>query len=156
MRLLVQRVSRAQVTVEGAVVGRIDHGLLVLGGLAPGDHEGMFPPALDKLLNLRIFPDDAGAMNRSVTEVGGGVLAVSQFTLYADARKGRRPSFIGAMPPVEAAALWERFMVALAATHRAGPVAGGVFGAHMNVELVNDGPVTLMLDSAELNWGSGK
>lgn len=150
MKLVLQRVAHARVLVDDRTVGAIDHGLLVLVGLGHGDEERLFAKVLDKMLNLRIFADDAGAMNRSVTDVGGGVLLVSQFTLHADCRKGRRPSFTDAMPPAPARALFDRFVEATRAAHTAGPVATGEFGAHMRVELINDGPVTILLDSAQL------
>jgi D-tyrosyl-tRNA(Tyr) deacylase len=147
VRAVVQRVSRAQVRVEGRVVGQIGAGLAVLVAAGAGDGEPDADYLVDKVAHLRIFPDQAGKMNRSVLEVGGGVLAVSQFTLYGDARKGRRPAFLGALEPAAAEALCDRFVAGL---HAAGvaSVATGVFRAHMEVELVNDGPVTILLDSA--------
>ncbi len=146
MRAVVQRVSRASVTVEGEVVGAVDAGLLVLLGAGAGDTAEDLQYIVDKIANLRIFPDDAGKMNRSVLDIGGGVLCVSQFTLYGDARRGRRPAFIDALEPVAAKALYEQSLGALA---QAGVtrVASGVFGADMKVELLNDGPVTILLDS---------
>lgn len=153
MRLLIQRVSRATVRVDGSVVGEIGPGLLVLVGLGRGDTEALFPPAIEKLANLRIFPDAEGNMSRSVLETGGGILAVSQFTLYADSRKGRRPSYIDAMPPAEARDLFGAFVARLRTDYTAGPVATGIFGAMMQVELINDGPVTIWLDSADMPWG---
>jgi D-tyrosyl-tRNA(Tyr) deacylase len=146
MRAVVQRVTRAQVTVAGAVVGRIDAGLLVLLGAGEGDGEDDLAYVVDKIVNLRIFADGDGKMNRSVLDVGGGVLCVSQFTLYGDARKGRRPAFTGALEPVAARALYEASLVRLAAAG-VRSVAAGVFAADMEVELVNDGPVTILLDS---------
>jgi D-tyrosyl-tRNA(Tyr) deacylase len=146
MRAVVQRVRRAQVTVDGAVIGSIEHGLLVLLGAGTGDGDADLAYVVDKLVNLRIFADDAGKMNRSVLDVGGGVLAISQFTLYGDARKGRRPSFIDALEPVAAKALYERALVELRAAG-VSRVEAGVFAADMQVELVNDGPVTILLDS---------
>ena len=140
-----QRVARGAVRVDGAVVGEIGHGLLVLLGVAAGDGEDDARWTADKLAQLRIFEDDAGKMNRSVTDVGGSVLLVSQFTLLGDARKGNRPSFVAAAPPDAANALYERVAGHLRA--RSLPVAQGVFRAHMEVESVNDGPVTLLLDS---------
>jgi D-tyrosyl-tRNA(Tyr) deacylase len=154
MRLLLQRVQRASVTVEGAVVGSIGAGLLVFVGLGQGDSEGQLAPALEKMLNLRIFADDAGQMNRSLVDVQGGLLLVSQFTLYADARKGRRPSYTGAMPPDAARALFDRFVAEARRTYSVGPVEAGLFGADMKVDLLNDGPVTIWLDSAEMSWGA--
>ncbi|HLU66887.1 MAG TPA: D-aminoacyl-tRNA deacylase [Kofleriaceae bacterium] len=146
VRAVVQRVSRAQVTVEGQVVGRIGRGLLVLVGAGAGDGEADVQYVIDKVANLRIFPDEQGKMNRSVLDVGGGVLAVSQFTLYGDARKGRRPAFVGALEPGAAEALYDRLVAGLRAAGVA-EVATGVFRAHMEVELINDGPVTILLDS---------
>jgi D-tyrosyl-tRNA(Tyr) deacylase len=145
MRAVVQRVTGASVSVEGAVVGEIGAGLLVLLGVGPGDGPAQVAWMADKVANLRIFEDPgslggAGKMNRSVRDVGGGVLVVSQFTLYGDLAKGRRPSFTGAAPPELARPLYEAVADALGA-------ARGVFGAHMVVSLVNDGPVTLLLDT---------
>jgi D-tyrosyl-tRNA(Tyr) deacylase len=145
MRSVVQRVARAAVRVDRQVVGEVGHGLLVLVGVAAGDSEEDARWTADKLAQLRVFEDDAGKMNRSVQDVGGGVLLVSQFTLLGDARKGNRPSFVAAAPPAEANALYESVAALLRA--RGLPVAQGVFRAHMEVESVNDGPVTLLLDS---------
>ncbi len=145
MRSVVQRVSRAAVRVDGAVVGEIGHGLLVLLGVAAGDGEEDARWSADKVAQLRIFEDEAGKMNRSVEEVRGGVLLVSQFTLLGDARKGNRPSFVAAAAPEAANALYEQGAGRL--RERGLPVAPGVFRATMQVELVNDGPVTLLLDS---------
>ncbi len=142
---MVQRVARGAVRVDRQVVGEIGHGLLVLLGVAAGDTETDARWTADKLAQLRIFEDEAGKMNRSVQDAGGGVLLVSQFTLLGDARKGNRPSFVGAAPPGEANALYESVAALLRA--RGLPVAQGVFRAHMEVESVNDGPVTLILDS---------
>ena len=149
MRAVVQRVSRASVTVDGRVVGAIERGLLVLLGAGQGDGEHDLAYVVDKVVNLRIFADDAGKMNRSVIDVGGGVLVVSQFTLYGDARQGRRPAFISALEPVAAKALYEQ---AVRAIREAGVtrVEAGEFAADMAVELVNDGPVTILLDSRKL------
>lgn len=146
MRAVVQRVSHASVTVEGQRVGEIEAGLLVLLGAGAGDVQSDLEYIVDKLVNLRIFADEAGKMNRSVLDIGGGVLVVSQFTLYGDARKGRRPSFIDALEPGAAKALYEQSLVALRAAGVA-HVAAGVFAADMKVDLRNDGPVTLLLDS---------
>ena len=148
MRAVVQRVSRAKVTVGERVTGQIDRGLLVLLGAAAGDGPADLAYIVDKITNLRIFPDDAGKMNRSVLDIGGGVLVVSQFTLLGDCRGGRRPSYIDAAPPEAANALYEALVAAL----RAGglTVATGTFRAHMAVELVNDGPVTLLLDTQKV------
>ena len=145
MRAVVQRVSRAAVGVSGEVVGAIDTGLLVLLGVAPGDSAEQVRWLADKIINLRIFNDGEGKMNRSLLDVGGGCLVVSQFTLYGDARKGRRPSFLDAAAPAVAVPLYESFADALRS--QGVPVATGRFGADMQVELVNDGPVTLILDT---------
>ena len=144
MRVVLQRVAEARVRVEGRVVGEIGAGLVLLCAFRPGDDEKTLVWMAEKCLDLRVFPDDEGLMNRSLREAGGGVLAVSQFTLYGDCRKGRRPSFIASAPADEAAALYERFLEILRARHES--VAAGVFQAHMGVELINDGPVTLILD----------
>lgn len=144
MRAVVQRVVRASVTVDGVVVGGIDSGLVVLVGVAPGDDTADAAALADKLVALRIFPDEGGRMNRSVVDAGGGVLVVSQFTLLGDVRKGRRPSFTGAAPPETAAPLVDR--VAESIARHGVPVESGRFGAMMQVELVNDGPVTLVLE----------
>ncbi len=148
MRALLQRVTRASVTVDGQVVGQIDNGFLILLGIGQGDSEVQVKQLSDKIVHLRVFEDDEGKMNRSLLENAGQALVVSQFTLYADMRKGRRPSFIGAATPALAAPLVEHFKEALTAHGIA--VEGGVFGAHMQVELINDGPVTLWLDSETL------
>lgn len=149
MRLLLQRVQRASVRVDGDVVGRIGPGLLVFVGLGAGDTEALFPTMWEKIANLRIFNDDAGKMNLSLLDVQGQVLAVSQFTLYADARKGRRPSYTDALAPDAARALFAAFVEYLR-TALPDRVQSGVFAAHMEVELLNDGPVTIWLDSAEV------
>lgn len=146
MRALVQRVSSASVEVDGCVVGAIDQGLLVLLGVGRADDERAATWLAEKVANLRIFEDDAGAMNRSLLDVAGGALVVSQFTLYGDTRRGRRPSFIDAAPPEQANALYERFCTLLAA-QGVGLVQRGVFRATMRVALVNEGPVTLMVES---------
>ena len=141
MRAVVQRVSRASVAVDGAVVGSIGPGLLVLLGVAPDDTAEQVRWLADKVVNLRIFGDDEGKMNRSLLDAGGGCLVVSQFTLYGDARKGTRPSYEAAARPEHAEPLYERFADRLGARR-------GVFGAHMEVELVNDGPVTVLVEVA--------
>ena len=146
MRAVVQRVRRAKVTVGDRVTGAIDQGLLVLLGAGAGDGPADLAYTVDKIVNLRIFADDAGKMNRSVLDVGGGVLVVSQFTLYGDARQGRRPAFTGALEPTAAKALYEQALVAVRAAGVA-RVEAGEFAADMQVELVNDGPVTILLDS---------
>ena len=145
MRALLQRVSQARVTVDGSVVGEIGPGLLILLGVAKTDTSANAEFLVDKILNLRIFPDAAGKMNLSLLDTAGELLVVSQFTLYGDCRKGRRPGFDAAAPAEQARTLYETF-VALA--RRSGlRVATGVFQAHMDVALVNDGPVTLMLET---------
>ncbi|WP_447860849.1 D-aminoacyl-tRNA deacylase [Nitrospira calida] len=145
MRAVIQRVTRASVEVNGAIVGKIGPGLLVLLGVARGDGESDARYIADKILGLRIFPDEAGKMNRSLRDCGGSVLLVSQFTLLGDTAKGRRPGFDRAAPPELARALYEKVAADLRA--QGTPVETGVFGAHMAVELVNDGPVTFVLDS---------
>ena len=147
MRLLLQRVSRAEVRVHAAMVGRIEQGLVVFVGVGHADDEQTVRRMADRCVDLRIFRDEAGKTNRSLAEVGGSVLAVSQFTLYADTRKGRRPSFLDAAPPELGERLYGAFAAAL--EMRGVTVARGVFGAEMEVELVNDGPLTIWLDSAE-------
>jgi D-tyrosyl-tRNA(Tyr) deacylase len=146
MRALVQRVSEARVTVAGAVTGAIGPGLLVLAALTEGDGAEDRTWLVRKIVNLRVFDDDAGVMNRSVKDTAGAVLAVSQFTLYASTRKGNRPSYSAAAPPEIAAPGFDAFVAELAAELGA-TIPTGVFGAHMEVALVNDGPVTLWLDS---------
>jgi len=146
MRAVVQRVKRASVSVEGRSTGVIEQGLCVLLGAGDGDGDRDVAYMVDKVANLRIFADEAGKMNRSVLDVGGGVLAVSQFTLYGDARKGRRPSFVHALEPARAEALYQRFVSELREAGVA-RVETGVFRAMMEVEIVNDGPVTILLDS---------
>jgi D-tyrosyl-tRNA(Tyr) deacylase len=146
MRAVIQRVSEASVTVESQVVGQINRGLLILLGIGRGDGQREAILLAEKIANLRIFPDDEGRFNRSVVDISGEVLIVSQFTLYADTRRGRRPSFADAAAPEIAAPLIEAFAAAL--RERGLTVANGVFGAHMYVYLQNDGPVTVILDSA--------
>lgn len=146
MRAVVQRVSRAAVTVQGALSGEIAAGLCVLIGAGEGDTEADVHYIADKIANLRIFADNEGKMNRSVLDIDGGVLAISQFTLYGDARKGRRPAFTKALEPVRAEQLYELVVARLRAAG-VRHVGTGVFGAMMQVELVNDGPVTILLDS---------
>ena len=145
MRAVVQRVSEASVRVDGRVVGQIGRGLLVLLGVGTGDAEPDAELLVEKVLHLRIFPDEAGAMNRSLVDIAGELLVVSQFTLYGDARKGRRPSFIDAAPPEEANRLYRHYVDKARASGLR--VEEGVFGAMMDVVLVNDGPVTILLDS---------
>jgi len=145
MRAVVQRVSRASVTVEGKVVGQIGPGVLVLLGVARDDTEGDAVYLAEKICGLRIFEDDDGKMNRSVSEVHGSVLAVSQFTLYGDVRRGKRPSFDAAAPPELARRLYELFVAQVRAAGL--PCETGQFQEMMKVELVNEGPVTILLDS---------
>lgn len=144
MRVVVQRVARASVTVEGRVTGSIGRGLLVLVGFAPGDTPETVEWMADKVAGLRIFADGEGKMNLDVGQVAGSLLVVSQFTLYGDASKGRRPSFVGAAAPQVAIPLYHAFIARLKA--RQLPVETGEFGAMMDVELVNQGPVTLILE----------
>jgi D-tyrosyl-tRNA(Tyr) deacylase len=144
MRIVLQRVLRAGVTIEGMVRGEIDRGLLLLAGFHDDDTEETLHWMAEKIVGLRIFPDAEGKMNRSLDEIGGAVLVVSQFTLYGDMRKGRRPSFIEAARPEIAIPLYERFVEIL--RELAVRVETGEFGAMMQVELVNDGPVTLILE----------
>jgi len=146
MRIVLQRVSRAEVRVAGRVTGSIGIGFLVLAGFAASDTEETLSWMAEKVIGLRLFSDDDEKMNRGLAEVSGGLLVVSQFTLYGDARKGRRPSFIDAAPPEIAIPLYERFVALLREKGAGVPVATGEFGAMMDVELVNDGPVTLILE----------
>lgn len=149
MRILIQRVTSANVVVAGEVTGIIDEGLLLLVGVTHTDTEVIEDRMADKVVKLRIFSDEKGLMNRSVIDAGGGVLAVSQFTLYADAKGGNRPSYTNAARPDQASLAFDRFVRKLAA--RLGkPVPTGVFGADMKVTLINDGPVTIWLDSETL------
>jgi len=146
VRVVIQRVREASVRVDGDVVGQIDGGLLVLLGIAPEDGPKESLWMAKKLAGMRIFADDEGRMNRSVVETGQGALVVSQFTLYGNCRKGRRPSFVHAAHPDHAEPAYEQFCLDLAAAGVT-PVSRGVFGANMDVQLINDGPVTLILDS---------
>jgi D-aminoacyl-tRNA deacylase len=145
MRAAVQRVSHARVVVDGCVTGEIGPGLVVLVAVGRQDEAATAAWLAEKIANLRIFNDDTGKMNRSLLDTGGAALAVSQFTLYGDARGQRRPSFIEAAPPELGKALYEEFVCALRALEVR--VETGVFQAHMSVELANDGPVTILLDS---------
>lgn len=147
MRALLQRVREASVTVDGEVVGACGPGLCILLGVGPDDDEAVARRLWEKIRHLRVFDDERGHMNRSLLDVGGGALIVSQFTLYADARHGRRPSFTGAAEPGRARELYGRFCEVAAEDV---PVGTGVFAADMQVALVNDGPVTLWLDTDEL------
>ena len=144
MRALIQRVNRASVTVEGEVVGQIGPGLCVFVGVTHSDDEGVAEKLAERVWRLRVFDDDAGFMNVPVADAGGDVMVVSQFTLYGDTRKGRRPSWAAAARPEQAEPLIEKFTAALAA--RGARVATGRFAAHMHVELVNDGPVTVSVE----------
>ena len=151
MRILLQRVSEASVAIDGAEVGRISRGYLLLVGIGQEDADdggATLGPMADKVLGLRVMADEAGRMNRSLLDSGGAVLAVSQFTLHADCRRGRRPGFTRAAPPALGRELFDRFIEEL--IRRGAEVATGEFGAMMQVALVNDGPVTIWLDSAEL------
>ncbi|MAE05976.1 MAG: D-tyrosyl-tRNA(Tyr) deacylase [Nitrospinae bacterium] len=145
MRAVLQRVRKSSVSVSGEVVGEIGGGILALMAVAPGDSEREVRYMADKISNLRIFPDEAGKMNRSLLDTGGEMLVVSQFTLYGDCRKGRRPSFVAAASPEVAEALIEKFIEEVETLGV--KTAAGRFGAMMEVELINDGPVTLLLDS---------
>ena len=146
MRVVLQRVSRAAVRVDDKTLGSIGTGFVVLAGFAPGDTEPTLDWMAEKILGLRLFGDAQGKMNLDLDEVNGALLVVSQFTLYGDARKGRRPSFIDAAPPAVAASLYERFVALLRERSGGLRVETGQFGAMMDVELVNDGPVTLILE----------
>ena len=146
MRLVIQRVLEAQVSVESQITGQIGTGLLVLAGFAPTDTATALAWMCRKLVQLRIFGDENGQMNRSVLDIGGQILIVSQFTLLADARKGNRPSYVGAAPPLVAEPLYRQF-VHLVSVELGQPVPTGIFGADMQVNLINDGPVTIVLDS---------
>jgi D-tyrosyl-tRNA(Tyr) deacylase len=148
MRALLQRVSRASVTVDEQVVGQIGWGLLVFLGIGSGDDKTQVKILADKIVQLRIFGDETGKMNRSLLDIQGEVLVISQFTLHADIRKGRRPSFIGAAPPSIAEPLYEHFKEAIA--NYGITITSGIFGASMQVELCNEGPVTIWMDSDEL------
>ncbi len=145
MRVVCQRVARAAVRVDGEIVGRIGRGLLLLVGVGTGDDEATLRWMANKCARLRVFPDAEGRNNLSLLDIGGEALAVSQFTLYGDARKGHRPSYIEAARPEVAEPMYERFCALLSA-QLSRPVARGRFGAHMEVELVNDGPVTILLE----------
>ena len=145
MRVVVQRVKEASVTVDGQVVGRIKHGLLLLVGIHQTDTEAMIPYITDKITGLRIFEDETGKMNLSVKDTGGAILSVSQFTLYGDTSKGRRPNFMQAARPEHAKPLYEK--VNHAFLERGLEVQTGIFGAMMDVQLTNDGPVTLIVES---------
>jgi D-tyrosyl-tRNA(Tyr) deacylase len=146
MRAVIQRVAHSKVVIEGEVSGEIQQGLLVLLGITHDDQQADIDYLVRKLIQLRIFTDEAQKMNRSVQDVQGGILVVSQFTLYADSKKGNRPSYIRSAPPPVAIPLYEQFLKSLKAQF-SGPVATGEFGAMMEVSLLNDGPVTIIIDS---------
>jgi len=145
MRLVVQRVSEASVSIDGKLHGAINRGLLVLAGIHKDDDAAKLKWASEKMMKLRIFEDEEGKMNRSVADIGGGLLLISQFTLYGDVRKGTRPSFIESARPEQAEQLYDEF-VAHTRQQFAGPVETGLFAAMMQVSLVNDGPVTIIID----------
>lgn len=145
MKLVLQRVKKGSVAIDGKIKGSIGCGFVALVGFGPNDDSSVLAPMADKMLNLRVFEDDAGKMNLSLLDVGGGVLSISQFTLYADCRHGRRPSFSGAAKPDTAAQLYDEFNKIIAA--KGVDVQTGEFGAEMLVEIHNDGPVTIILDS---------
>lgn len=148
MRTVLQRVARASVTIEGEIVGEIGAGLVVFLGVTHDDMEHDVDYLIEKITSLRIFEDEAGHMNLSLTDTGGALLIVSQFTLFGDARRGRRPSFSSAAPPELAQSVYDKFVEQ--ARQKVGHVATGSFGSMMKVELVNDGPVTILLDSRKL------
>ena len=144
MKIVLQRVSSASVKVDNEIVGSIDHGMLLLIGFSSSDAEESILPTLEKIVKLRIFSDEEGKMNKSVLDINGSALLVSQFTLYADTKKGNRPSFIEAARPEQAIPLYEFFIAEM--KKRISKVETGIFGADMKVELVNDGPVTIVFD----------
>jgi D-aminoacyl-tRNA deacylase len=148
LKLVLQRVSQASVAVSSEIVGTIDQGFVVLIGVGQGDQVLTANRMIEKMLQLRVFADEQGKMNRSITDVGGSLLLISQFTLYADCRKGRRPAFTDAAPPVEAKMLYDYFVQRCRESNV--HVQCGIFAADMQVSLVNDGPVTIVLDSKEL------
>ena len=144
MKVLIQRVLSSSVTVEDKIVGKIDKGLLLFVGFTEGDSEKEINYMVDKVINLRIFDDENGVMNKSILDVKGSILSVSQFTLYADASKGRRPSYIKALGGDSASVLYDKFNQKLKDTNI--PIEEGIFGADMKVNLINDGPITIMLE----------
>ena len=147
MRVLVQRSKNSKVTIDGKVNGEIEHGYVLLVGFTLGDNEAIIDKMINKILNLRIFEDENGKMNLSILDTGGSILSISQFTLYANAKEGRRPSFVEALNPTEASNLYDKFNEKLKGMIH---TETGIFGADMKVEIYNDGPVTIMLDSKEL------
>ena len=144
MRIVVQRCKKAQVTVDDKIVGKIDNGLMLLVGFTQGDTSKEIDYMVDKVLNLRIFDDDNGVMNKSLLDVDGAILSVSQFTLYADASKGRRPSYVNALSGDKASLLYDEFNQKI--KNKLGDIQTGIFGADMQVSLVNDGPITILLE----------
>ncbi len=148
MRLLIQRVSQASVTADNKIIGQINRGLLVLCGFKEDDTNGNLVKIAEKCLNLRVFEDDQGKMNLSLLDISGEILVVSQFTLYANCRKGRRPGFNDSMPPDDAEKMYEQLIIKFKASGL--KVESGIFGAKMDIALNNDGPVTIMLDDDEL------
>lgn len=151
MRIVIQRVKSAQVEVEGKVIGKVGQGLLVLLGIAHDDQDSDMDWLIKKMVQLRIFDDADGKMNLSVEDIAGGILVVSQFTLYADAKKGNRPGFTRSAPPAISIPVYEEFLLRLR-TRFSGPVETGQFGAMMDISLVNDGPVTIVLDSRQQDF----
>lgn len=146
MRIIIQRVNHASVTVDDTVCGAVERGLMLLVGFGSGDTDQALRPMAEKVLHMRIFPNEEGRFHFSVKDIAGGILAIPQFTLYADTSKGRRPDFFGALQPQQASPLFDSFCALLAESV---PVERGVFGAHMKVLFENDGPVTISLDSEE-------
>ena len=144
MKVLVQRCDKASVTVNNKIVGKINHGIMILVGFTQTDTEKNIDYMVDKVINLRIFDDDKGVMNKSLLDVGGSILSISQFTLYADASKGRRPSYVNALSGDKATLLYDDFNQKLKSKNI--HVETGIFGAEMTVELINDGPITIMLE----------
>ena len=149
MKIVIQRVKYASVTIDGKVHGKIDGGIMALIGFKEGDEESLLKPMAEKMTGLRIFEDENERMNLSLSDVGGDILAISQFTLYADCRKGKRPSFTDALKPDKANELYEKF-VKICEDLTGRKIETGIFGADMKVELLNDGPVTIILDSDEI------
>ena len=147
MKVLVQRSKNSKVTIDGKVNGQIDHGYVLLVGFTNGDNETIIDKMINKILNLRIFEDENGKMNLSILDTNGSILSISQFTLYANAKEGRRPSFTNALNPTDASKLYDIFNEKLRSQIH---TETGIFGADMKVEIYNDGPVTIMLDSDEL------
>ena len=149
MKIVIQRVKYASVTIEGKVHGKIDGGIMALIGFKEGDEESLLKPMAEKMTGLRIFEDENERMNLSLSDVGGDILAISQFTLYADCKKGKRPSFTDALKPDKANEFYEKF-VKICENLTGRKIETGIFGADMKVELLNDGPVTIILDSDEI------